>query len=311
MNFLAIDFETANEKRSSPCALGIAVVKNFEVVEKRTWLIRPPELRFNGINTSIHGITAKDVAKEPTFDQLWKKINHLFQTPLLVAHNAPFDLSVLRATLDHYKLPYPELHFGCSVIYAKQVWPHMPDHKLPTLSRHLNIQLHHHEAGSDALACAHISLQAFRHAGIQKHEHIKTKLRVQSGQLYPGGYHTCRPIAAIKPVTINAPASAPPVQKPVVAAPSPAHPFHSSKMVFTGNMKIKRANAMQLAQAIGAIVSNTVSTATDYLVVGDQDVRIVGMDGMSAKQEKAVALIKKGAKIKVIGESEFLKMVRR
>lgn len=306
MEFLAIDFETANEKRNSPCALGIAVVKDFEVTEKHTWLIRPPELRFNGINTSIHGITAKDVAKEPTFDKLWKEIKPLFAKPLLVAHNAPFDLSVLRATLDFYSIPYPRLNYGCSIIYAKQVWPRLPDHRLDTLSRHLKIDLDHHEAGSDALACAIISIEAFKLAGIQKPEHIKTKLDVQSGRLYPGGYDTCR---AVTTVAIKPPK--PPTVKPIVLNTSNAHPLNQKKVVFTGNMSMKRADASDLAQAIGAIVSNSVSAATDYLVVGDQDVRIVGMDGLSSKQEKAVELIKKGAKIRVIGESEFLRMVGR
>jgi DNA polymerase-3 subunit epsilon len=305
MEFLAIDFETANEKRNSPCALGIAVVKDHEVVEKHSWLIRPPELRFNGINTSIHGIYAKDVAKAPTFDRLWKEIKPLFAKPLLVAHNAPFDLSVLRATLDYYSIPYPQLNYGCSIIYAKQVWPHMPDHKLDTLSRHLKIKLDHHNAGSDALACAMISLEAFRQAGVQKPEQIKTKLSVQSGRLYPGGYDTCRALTtvAVKPAR-------PQAAKPVLLSTSAAHPLHQKKIVFTGNMSLKRTDAAGLAEAIGALVSNSVSAATDYLVVGDQDVRYVGMDGMSNKQEKAVELIKKGAKLKVIGESEFLGMVK-
>lgn len=134
MEFIAIDFETANEKRNSPCALGIAVVKKLEVVEKHSWLIQPPGLRFNPFNTMVHGISQKDVRGQPTFDRLWKEIRHLFDKSLLVAHNAPFDLSVLRATLDHYSIPYPQLNYGCSIIYAKQVWLRMHDHKLNTLS---------------------------------------------------------------------------------------------------------------------------------------------------------------------------------
>lgn len=180
MEFIAIDFETANEKRNSPCTLGIAVVKDMQVVETRSWLIRPPELRFNPYNTMVHNITARQVAGERTFDLLWKEIRPLFAKPLLVAHNTPFDLSVLCATLDHYKLPYPELHFGCSVIYAKRVWPGMRDHKLDTLSRHLKIRLNHHEAGFDALTCAMISITYS--APVSSQEEIQRKMGVKSGQ---------------------------------------------------------------------------------------------------------------------------------
>jgi DNA polymerase III subunit epsilon len=61
MDFVALDFETANENRDSACALGLVVVENNEIVKKDYWLIRPKELYFNPFNISIHGITPDDV----------------------------------------------------------------------------------------------------------------------------------------------------------------------------------------------------------------------------------------------------------
>ena len=191
MEFIAIDFETANEKRNSACALGIAVVKDGKVTGHRSWLIRPPEMRFAFHNMVVHGIQARDVESQPTFDKVWSEIKPLFTKPLLVAHNAPFDLSVLRASLDHYGLDHPAIHFGCSVVYSKRVWPQLPNHKLDTVSRHLKIKLNHHEAGSDALACAMISTEVFRRAGVSSVEEIERRLGVKSGRLGEGKYSAC------------------------------------------------------------------------------------------------------------------------
>lgn len=69
---------------------------------------------------------------------------------------------------------------------------------------------------------------------------------------------------------------------------------------------------MQMAVDAGAILKNTVSSKTGYLVVGKQDVAIVGMDGMSTKEEKAHALNEAGkANIQIISESEFLELVKK
>ena len=71
MSWVAIDFETANETRGSACALGVAIVEAGQVIDRASWLIRPPTLDFNPYNVMIHGITAADVAAEPAFDSLW------------------------------------------------------------------------------------------------------------------------------------------------------------------------------------------------------------------------------------------------
>ena len=104
MNFIAIDFETANEKRCSPCSIGIVVVKNGQVVEELHHLIRPKEMRFMPINIGIHGIRPAMVENELEFDKVWEKIKDYFQGNLVIAHNASFDISVLRNTAELYNI---------------------------------------------------------------------------------------------------------------------------------------------------------------------------------------------------------------
>ena len=157
-NFLAIDFETANQSRDSACSLGLVRVEKNKIVHKEVHLIQPPYRDF--MFTYIHGITWKDVASAPTFQELWKDIaSHFEGIDFLVAHNAKFDAGVLKACCERYQITMPTPSFKCTVQVARSQWNIYPT-KLPDVCRHLDIKLNHHEALSDALACAHIMLAA-------------------------------------------------------------------------------------------------------------------------------------------------------
>jgi DNA polymerase-3 subunit epsilon len=191
MNFTAIDFETANEQRNSACELGICVVRNGQVAETRSWLIRPPQLRFNSFNTFLHGISAREVADKPTFDALWPELLPYLSNQLVLAHNAGFDMSVLRSLMDYYAIPYPDLNYSCSLLMAKKVWLGKPSYRLNALAEMLAIPLNHHRALSDAIACAHLAQHAFERQQVTGLADMEEKLRVKSGRLYNGGYQPC------------------------------------------------------------------------------------------------------------------------
>ena len=160
MNFTAIDFETANHKRYSACAVGIVRVENGNIAEKKAFLIRPPESYFRF--THIHGITWKDVREAPTFRDLWPEIEPLITAgDFLAAHNAPFDRSVLWEACRFYGIRPPCVEFKCTVQIARKVLGIRPA-DLSNVCRELGIVLHHHQALSDALACAKIVLNAAR-----------------------------------------------------------------------------------------------------------------------------------------------------
>ena len=79
MDFVAIDFETANQDRDSACEIAVCVVKNNEITECKSWLIRPPVLWFDPWNNSIHGLSEQDVADKPKFNKLWKELKPYFE----------------------------------------------------------------------------------------------------------------------------------------------------------------------------------------------------------------------------------------
>ena len=157
-----LDFETATERRDSACQLGLVRVEREQIVEKRVWLIKPPEDRFTF--TYLHGIDAAMVADAPTFERVWRELATYVAGQVLAAHNACFDLGVLRATLAFYGLKTPSFTHIDSLYVARQVWPRpmVADHKLNTLAQYLGLTLNHHDAASDAEACAGILLSAVR-----------------------------------------------------------------------------------------------------------------------------------------------------
>jgi DNA polymerase-3 subunit epsilon len=156
--FLAIDFETADNRADSACAVGLVLARNGRIARRVTRLIRPPRNSF--YFTHIHGITWKDVRGQPSFGELWPELAPMMEgVDFLAAHNASFDRAVLRACCARAGLPAPETPFVCTVALARKTWGLRPAN-LPAVCRYLAIPLNHHDPASDALACAKIVLAA-------------------------------------------------------------------------------------------------------------------------------------------------------
>jgi DNA polymerase-3 subunit epsilon len=156
INFAAIDFETADDGRDSACSVGIVVVRNGKIVERVHRLIRPPRKAF--IFTSVHGISWKDVQREPVFGDVWKDLVGVIDgVDFLAAHSAHFDRSVLATCCDAADIALPAQQFLCTVRVARSVWDVYPT-TLPAVCEHLDLTLKHHDALSDAEACANIVL---------------------------------------------------------------------------------------------------------------------------------------------------------
>jgi DNA polymerase-3 subunit epsilon len=158
LNFVAIDFETANHRPDSACAVGLVKVAGGRIVERAVHLIRPPSRQF--VFTWVHGLTWRDVEQAEDFGQLWPRLAPLLEgAEFLAAHNAPFDKGVLNACCVAYALAAPSLPFQCTVQLSRRAWNIRPT-KLSDVCRALDIELNHHEALSDAMACAQIVLAA-------------------------------------------------------------------------------------------------------------------------------------------------------
>jgi DNA polymerase-3 subunit epsilon len=161
--FTAIDFETATREPDSACAIGLVRVENGVIVRRESRLIRPPPHAREFEFTWLHAIAWEHVASAPAFEEIWPLIRDLCEgVDYVAAHNASFDEGVLRASCAGARLPTPlprGVGFECTVGVARRVWGIYPT-RLDVVAARLGVPLRHHDAASDAEACAQIVLRA-------------------------------------------------------------------------------------------------------------------------------------------------------
>lgn len=150
-DFTAIDFETANANYESICQVGLVRVEGGEIVKEIDLLVKPPENAYHWGHSRVHGIKKKDTINAPTFDEIWPQIEPYVFRKKIVAHNALFDTRCLRNVLKYYQIDIPPFSSECTVkIYNKN---------LAALCKEHQIELNHHDALSDAKACATLYLK--------------------------------------------------------------------------------------------------------------------------------------------------------
>ncbi len=161
-SFVALDFETANQHRSSVCSVGLVFVENHEIVDSYYELIKPIPNFYCNWATEIHGIKYWDTINALEFSNIWKDISSKIKGLPLVAHNSNFDEGCLKAVLTAYQLPLAHNQFFCTYRKSKGLFPGLPNHQLHTVSSYLGFELqNHHNALADAEACAYIAMKMF------------------------------------------------------------------------------------------------------------------------------------------------------
>ncbi len=159
-SFTAIDFETANWSPTSICQVGIVRFENEKEVEKVNRLIQPPNNSYYYKNIKVHGIKPEDTYEQPLFEEVWFDIRHLIEEQVVVAHNANFDVNCLRRTLSYYDIARPHFEVRCTRVIFRR--------GLAYLSKKYKIPLNHHDALSDANACAQLYLKHLRRQALPK-----------------------------------------------------------------------------------------------------------------------------------------------
>lgn len=152
-SFTALDFETATGYRNSICQVGFVRVENGIITKEVNILVQPPDNYYWSRFTDIHGITPAITENEPTFYQIWHLVAPFINDRNVVAHNGfGFDFPVLDKTLNYYNLPTPAYNKFCTYKIYKT--------NLANLCQEHNIPLNHHDALSDARACAELYLRS-------------------------------------------------------------------------------------------------------------------------------------------------------
>lgn len=299
---VAIDFETANERRGSPCAVGFAKLRGLEVVEAGSFLIRPPEFRFADFNISLHHITPDMCESAATWAEALEVLSAIIGTSLVLAHYTPFDIGVIRDTCADTGTVCPELRFACTRQIARVVWPDLASYCLPDVARVAEVRLDaHHDARSDALAAAEVAIAAARARGSTEIPELLDAVGIWPGWLQGGIYTRSTlpdshrlPRTPREGVTID-----------------PHHPFYEHVVVFTGGMmSMTRHLAQQAVVDVGGVAMSSVGKKTDFVVVGGEFHGLLAGHEHSQKLEKALALRADGSDLELLNEVEFLALLR-
>jgi DNA polymerase-3 subunit epsilon len=315
LSFVSLDFETANSSRASACSLGMTKVIDGKIVDSKYELFRPPENcdYFESRNIVIHGIHPQDVANKKRFIELWPEFDTFIAGLPVVAHNASFDISVLRATLSASNQLWPRLAYACTYVASKNLFD-IARHRLPDVARALNVnwdEKQHHDALFDSRICAEIVLALAKKQSSSSLQELLKSLNLEIGELFEDGWYACRSknhstrshhssgerVHSPREITVNAEAD-------------PSHPLFGQVVVFTGAISIPRPEAWKLVAEVGAIPKDGLTKKTNYLVLGEQDLSKLKVgETKSSKHREAEALKNSGSQIEIIDERDFFSLL--
>lgn len=282
MEFVALDFETANADMSSICQIGLVHFKNGSPKEEWKTYIDPEDF-FDEINISIHGINENTVKGSPNLRDVSNRICSYLDNRIAVCHTH-FDRVALHKAFEKHSLRMPACTWLDSARVTRRTWEQCAykGYGLGNVCAILGYQFSQHDALEDAKAAAHVLLAAIQKTGIDLQSWLQ---RVEKPIGFAG--------QSFK----------------ISQDGNPEGAFYGETLVFTGTLQMPRRMAADMAAKIGCTVADGVNKKTTILVVGDQDVKKLAGYEKSSKHRKAEKLIAEGAAIRILRENDFETLV--
>lgn len=268
--YVAIDFETATYSRNSACALGAVKVRDGRIIEKHYWVFQPPENQYSDVCINVHGITPDFTATLPTLNDLYDDIFKVLNNSVVVSHNVQFDIVVLYESLKVYELAMPTLS---DIICTCEL---SGKRKLNDCCAEYDIPLNHHDAMSDATACAILYLK------LCDLNYIQPKI---SNNIFSSERKLSSEVVLAPNLEVIE-------NKDTI--------FYGKKVVITGVFELypDRERLAQTLKALGADINTSISKQTNIV--------IIGQGAGSKKIEKINTLIDSGYPIVIIkGDAEL------
>ncbi len=309
--------------------MGLTKIRGGVIVEEGYWLMRPPEGHdhFDSRNITIHGITPDDVAGSPRFRDVFPEVNAFIGGDPLVAHNAAFDLGVIRSAAEVSGMAAPAFDYACTVVLSRKNYS-LPSYSLPFVAEAAGVPLrNHHDATEDARACAGIMVDI---AGLHSVESVRgvfdaMRLAMPHVDAYnpaTDGLSKATRSALEKMAEMQAGLAAGTARGGrsswSTEGPNPepnhhadiAHPLYGQTVVFTGDLGLGRPEAKIMAAAQGAQCASSVTLKTTVLVVGSGFTAVDLRSGrLTSKAKRVLDLQRRGQGIEVLSEGEFMQMV--
>jgi DNA polymerase-3 subunit epsilon len=284
IDFIALDVETANPDLASICQIGIIAYANGQVVHEWQSFIDPEDY-FDPSNINIHGIDEEKVIGAPIFPKIEEDLRRLLYGQIVTTHTA-FDKASINRSLIRYGLPIIECTWLDTARVARRAWVQFAQkgYGIANLAQYLDIKFTQHIAIEDARATGEVLLHAIADTGLS----ISDWLRRIEQPIFPSS-----PSSLIS----------------IARQGNPNGSLAGEVIVFTGALNITRHQAAEMAAQAGCDVGAGVTKDTTLLVVGDQDIRKLAGHDKSSKHRKAETLIKSGQVIRILKESDFLRLI--
>lgn len=298
-DFIALDFETATRNPNSACSIGMAMVKDNEIVDTYYSLIQPPRNLYSNTNIAVHGIKPSDTLTSPTFDQILPHVKSLIrQSHAVIAHNARFDTKVLLNSATNALQGF-DFRYLDSIEITNPLSQGISG-KLTERAKYFGVKNQsHHDALNDAKVCAEIVIACLEKTELSFLEYILefNKIRIYN----------------FSALTIPNIFKNPNYEKVDISSLNNfarviSGPFKNKEFVFTGEFESGKEYLMKQVIKRGGVIKNSTTKSCNYCVVGVQDPRIVP-SGISGKHRKAIDLQKSGSTIEILSEQQLLTLL--
>lgn len=282
MDFVVIDVETANPDLASICQVGVAIFANGKFAQSWSSLVNPEDY-FYAHNVSVHGITEKMVATAPRWFEVHERLRAEYSNQILASHT-PFDRTAIHRACERVATSPFECQWLDTSRVVRRAWPKFSKsgYGLANVAAQFGISFKHHDAEEDARVAGEILLRAIQETGASAADWCSLALRTTSS-ITPSEARSANPDGSL----------------------------FGSVVVFTGALSISRQEAANAAAMAGCEVGAGVTKHTTLLVIGDHDIRMLGGAEKSSKHRKAEELIAQGQNIRILGESDFVRLIGR
>ncbi|WP_168176573.1 exonuclease domain-containing protein [Williamsia sp. 1135] len=303
LNYTAIDFETANSYRGSPCSVGLVRVRNGVPDETRHWMMQPPDRvdDFAPFNVSLHGITRAQVAEQPRWRDVLPDIVDFIGDDVVVAHNAGFDIGVVRYACAADDIDWPDVSFLCTMVLARRALS-LPAYRLPYVVAALDGGvIDHHDALADALGVVHVVRELAAMHNAQDIFELAESVGVSIGRMATGSYAGSASLLNQQHTRL--------VQPGLNPEADTGGYLYGRVVVFTGALlSMTRRIAWEECARVGASAEENTTKRTNVLVVGDINPAVLRPGStVTGKTKRAFELQEGGQPIEVMTEDDFLK----
>ena len=173
--FVVFDIETTglNKEKCKIIEIGAVKIQDGEIIDRWSTFVNP-KTKIPSEITNLTSITDSMVRDASVFSEQIDDFLKFCEGCVMVAHNANFDMGFMKEEAKNcgrsFNLPYLD-----TLILARCMYKSLPNHKLDTLCRHLNVILaHHHRAVDDAEATAQAFVKMLEELKASEKTELKT-----------------------------------------------------------------------------------------------------------------------------------------